>query len=70
MADTVDPKLIDRRTAERYLRSGLLDEKNYERYLKSLPDVADKAEPVTTAMSEDEGGDTEPEQTASQTPTA
>src|SRR5512143_677675 len=50
MADTLDPKHLDKRTAERYLRSGQLDEKSYERHLKGLPDVADKAAPVETAM--------------------
>lgn len=46
MADTIDNRLIDKRVASRYVRKGLLDEKDYERYLKSLPDVTDKAVPV------------------------
>ncbi|MDY7230595.1 hypothetical protein [Hyalangium rubrum] len=50
MADTLDPKHLDKRTAERYLRSGLLDEKAYERHIKGLPDVADKAATVETAI--------------------
>jgi hypothetical protein len=50
MADTVDPKYLDKRTAERYLRNGQLDDKAYERHIKGLPDVADKAAPVETAM--------------------
>jgi hypothetical protein len=50
MADTLDPKHLDTRTAERYLRSGQLDEKAYERYIKSLPDVSEKAAAVETAM--------------------
>jgi hypothetical protein len=54
MADTVDPKHLDKRTAERYLRSGQLDEKAYERHLKGLPDVADKASTVETAMDGDD----------------
>lgn len=54
MADTLDPKHLDKRTAERYLRSGQLDEKAYERHLKSLPDVADKAAPVETAMEDED----------------
>jgi hypothetical protein len=53
MADTLDPKHLDKRTAERYLRSGQLDEKAYERHLKSLPDVAEKATVVETAMDGD-----------------
>lgn len=53
MADTLDPKHLDKRTAERYLRSGQLDEKAFERHLKSLPDVAEKATIVETAMDGD-----------------
>jgi hypothetical protein len=57
MADTLDPKHLDKRTAERYLRSGQLDEKAYERHLKSLPDVAEKAAPVDTAMEDEDFDD-------------
>ena len=53
MADTLDPKHLDKRTAERYLRSGQLDEKAYERHLKGLPDVAEKSVPVETLMLDD-----------------
>jgi hypothetical protein len=42
MADALDPKLVDKRTAERYLREGILDAKAYERLLKSLPDLAER----------------------------
>jgi hypothetical protein len=54
MADTLDPKHLDKRTAERYLRSGQLDEKAFERHIKSLPDVAEKATVVETAMDGDD----------------
>jgi hypothetical protein len=53
VSETLDPKHIDRRTYERYLRSGLLDEKAFERHLKSLPDVADKAESIDTFMADE-----------------
>ena len=43
MADTIENKLVDKRVAQRYIRKGLLDEKDYEQYLKRLPDVADQA---------------------------
>jgi hypothetical protein len=67
MADTLNPKHLDKRTAERYLRSGQLEEKAYERHITELPDVADKGVPVETAMDgddfdddlEDEGDDEE-----------
>ncbi len=54
MPDSLDPKLLDKRTAERYLREGLLDEKAYERHLKNLPDVAEKSAAVETSMADDE----------------
>ena len=54
MADTLDPKHLDKRTAERYLRSGQLDEKSYERHIKGLPDLTDKSVPVETAMDGDD----------------
>lgn len=38
----LDPRMLDKRVAERYLRAGLLNDKAYEKYLKSLPDLADK----------------------------
>jgi len=59
MADPIDPRFLDKRTAERYLRSGLLDEKAYERYIKSLPDAAEKSVSVDTTMMEDEDFDDE-----------
>jgi len=59
MADSADPKYLDKRTAERYLRSGQLDEKAYDRHVKSLPDVADKAVPVETHMLDDIDDDLE-----------
>lgn len=52
MADTSDPKHLDKRTAERYLRSGQLDEKAYEKHLKGLPDLAEKATTVETTMAD------------------
>jgi hypothetical protein len=57
MADTLNPKHLDKRTAERYLRSGQLDEKAFERHLTELPDVADKATTVETAMDGDDFDD-------------
>jgi hypothetical protein len=50
MANPTDPKYLDKRTAERYLRSGNVDEKAYQRHIESLPDVAEKSVPVETVM--------------------
>jgi hypothetical protein len=52
MAEPLDPKNIDKRTAARYLAQGEVDEKAWERYLKSLPDVSEKAAQVETAMAD------------------
>ena len=50
MADPTDPKQLDKRTAERYLRSGAVDEKAYQRHIETLPDVSEKSVPVETVM--------------------
>ncbi len=59
MADTFENKLVDKRVASRYVRKGLLDAKDYERYLKSLPDVADQAVPVESEVEHVETGEDE-----------
>ena len=65
MANPTDPKQLDKRTAERYLRSGAVDEKAYQRHIETLPDVAEKSVPVETVMhdelEEDEDFDDEDE---------
>jgi hypothetical protein len=43
MAEAIDPKLLDKRVAQRYLRKGRLDEKDFQKHLQSLPDLADQA---------------------------
>ena len=50
-----DDKLFDVRTVENYLRKGKVDRREYERFLKSLPDAADKAEPIDTGQQEGAG---------------
>ena len=39
-----DPRFWDVRTIERRMRQGTLSKKDYDKHLKSLPDVADKAQ--------------------------
>jgi hypothetical protein len=46
--ETIPFRYLDRRVVERYLKKGLLDEKDYARYLKSLDDLAEKAGSVET----------------------
>ncbi len=59
MAETFETKLIDRRVVKRYVRKGIVDEKEYAAHLKALPDLADQAVPVESAMDAepDVGGD-------------
>ena len=44
----INPKWLDRRVVERYLKKGMLDEKDLQKHLKSLPDVAERAAKVDT----------------------
>ena len=39
-----DDKLYDVRVAGRYIKEGMLTQKNYESYIKKLPDVTEKSE--------------------------
>jgi hypothetical protein len=42
------PRLFDVRTIDRNIRKGLTTRKDYDKYLKSLPDIAEKAAPTET----------------------
>ena len=57
MADNPELKHTDRRTIERYIRSGQQDDKAYEKFIKTLPDLADKSEPILTRMEDDVAAD-------------
>jgi hypothetical protein len=59
MADSIDIKLIDKRTAARYRDSGLLDEKVWEKHIKGLPDLHGESLTVDTRMSSDPVDDEE-----------
>lgn len=61
MPDEINPRHLDKRTAERYVRSGQLDEKVWEKHLKSLEDVAEKASPVDTVMDDTDFDDEDDE---------
>jgi hypothetical protein len=52
MAESIDPRFLDKRTLERYLRNGQLDEKAFERHVKGLPDLADRTAIVETQMAD------------------
>lgn len=47
-----DLNTADKRTVERYIRQGAVDEKAYEKHLKALPDLADKAEKLQAEADE------------------
>jgi hypothetical protein len=52
-----DPRFWDVRTLERRLRRGQLTKKDYEKHLKSLPDIADKAAAVEPDDLDDDDDD-------------
>jgi hypothetical protein len=54
MAETFENKQIDKRVVVRYLRRGIVDEKEYAAHLKALPDLADLAVSVEAALDGDE----------------
>ncbi len=51
--DEKKPDLFDRRVLERNIKKGLVTRKDHERFLKALPDLADKVAPTET----DEGAE-------------
>lgn len=60
MADQFENRQIDKRVVHRYVRKGIVDEKDYDKHLKALPDLADQAMVIEAAMEgepEDEGDD-------------
>jgi hypothetical protein len=59
MTQSREEKMWDVRTLERKLRKGIINRKDYEKYLKSLPDRAENAAPVETDGDDDEDGDEE-----------
>jgi hypothetical protein len=62
MADAPDQKLLDKRVAHRYVRKGRLDEKEWEKHIKSLPDLADQAVPVESEFDGEDFDDDDDEE--------
>jgi hypothetical protein len=56
MSDQFENKLVDKRVVQRYLDKGLVGEKDFEQYLKKLPDLTDQATAVESEI-EEEGPD-------------
>lgn len=48
----IENRYSDKRTIERYIKMGVVDEKAYEKHLKALPDVAEKGERVQAEADE------------------
>jgi hypothetical protein len=53
MAQGIDLKILDKRTAERYIARGLLDEREWAKHLSSLEDALPKGTSVETSMAGD-----------------
>jgi len=52
-----DPRFWDVRTLNRRVRKGQVSRKDVDKHLKSLPDVADKAETVAMSDHDDDDDD-------------
>ena len=50
MTQKTNPWTMDVRVRERNLKSGALTDKDVEKYLGTLPDLADQAEPFATSQ--------------------
>jgi hypothetical protein len=50
-------RLFDNRTVERNIRKGLVSRKDYEKFLKTLPDAAEKAAPADATLDDDDDDD-------------
>ncbi len=40
MKEAIDLQLLDKRVVERYIRDGVITRKQYQQYLRELPDVS------------------------------
>ncbi len=59
MPDITDPRVLDKRVAQRYVKKGLIDEKDFEQHLKKLPDLADQAVEIESEIENDDLDDPE-----------
>lgn len=58
--ETKELRAFDIRTVERSIRRGTVTRKDYDKYLKSLPDVSDKVAPHEAPETLTENADTPP----------
>lgn len=61
MAEPFENKQIDKRVVHRYLRKGVVDEREYTAHLKALPDLEESALSVEAALEGDELDDEDDE---------
>ena len=54
MAETFETKQIDKRVVARYLRKGIVDEKEYAAHLKALPDLEGQVLSMDAALDDDD----------------
>jgi hypothetical protein len=54
MAETFENKLIDKRVVHRYIRKGVVDEREYAGHLKALPDLEEQALALDAALDDDD----------------
>lgn len=54
MPDQFENRTVDKRVVHRYVKKGVIDEKDHEKYVKALPDLAEKAAPVEASIEGEE----------------
>ena len=59
MTEQLSDRTTDKRVVHRYVRKGVIDEKDYERHLKGLPDLAEQAAPVEASIEDEDLDDDE-----------
>ena len=70
MPDDTERKLLDKRVAQRYIKKGRLDEKEWEKHLKTLPDLAAQAVPVESDLDDDDLDDLDDDEELDEAPLA
>jgi len=67
-SETKPPRINDVRTIERNIKKGNITRKDYEKYLKALPDVTDKVAPPEEDDADDDLDDTDTDETDDKAP--
>lgn len=62
-SETKPPRINDVRTIERNIKKGNITRKDYEKYLKALPDVTDKVAPPEADDADDDLDEVEADET-------